>query len=128
VIAVDTHAWIWWWSDRKKLSTPARRELERSESTIVPAICCWELALLAARRKVELDEAVLTWMHKVLAEEPFSLQPLSPAVADQGAALSSEILPDPSDRLIVATALVLDCPLVTKDSRIHASGLVECIW
>jgi PIN domain nuclease of toxin-antitoxin system len=38
------------------------------------------------------------------------------------------VLPDPWDRLIVATAVVLDAPLVTRDRRIEKSGLVRTIW
>ena len=32
------------------------------------------------------------------------------------------------DRIIVATALVLNAPLITRDGPIRESGLVECIW
>ena len=38
------------------------------------------------------------------------------------------LCPDPWDRIIVATARMLNLPLVNKDERIRASGLVECIW
>ena len=38
------------------------------------------------------------------------------------------VLPDPWDRMIVATALNLGVPLVTKDRAITAAGVVETIW
>jgi hypothetical protein len=38
------------------------------------------------------------------------------------------VLPDPWDRMIVATALHLSVPLVTKDRAITATGVVETIW
>ena len=37
-------------------------------------------------------------------------------------------LRDPADCMIAATAIVHRAPLVTKDDRIRASGLVETIW
>jgi PIN domain nuclease of toxin-antitoxin system len=77
---------------------------------------------------VKFDLPVLDWMNGVLVEPPFSVQPLTPQIADQSAALSGELLPDPADRLVVGSALVLDCDLITADSKIHASGLVRCIW
>ena len=38
------------------------------------------------------------------------------------------VLPDPWDRMIVATALQQSVPLVTKDRAITAAGVVETIW
>ena len=40
----------------------------------------------------------------------------------------SRVLSDPSDRLIVGTALALGLPLITADSTITASGLVPIVW
>lgn len=53
--------------------------------------------------------------------------PLSLATALKAPALG---LPhaDPADRLIVATALDLGVPLVTKDGNITDSGIVRVIW
>ena len=39
-----------------------------------------------------------------------------------------DLLRDPIDCLIAATALVHDAPLVTKDDRIRKSGVVDTIW
>jgi len=39
----------------------------------------------------------------------------------------SEIVPDMPDRIIAATALHLDLPLVTRDRAIQAAGL-KAIW
>jgi hypothetical protein len=44
------------------------------------------------------------------------------------AAYGLTVLPDPSDRLIVATARTLGLPLVSADARIVESGLVEIVW
>lgn len=37
-------------------------------------------------------------------------------------------IPELADRIISATAVSLDLPLITKDERIHRSGLVKMIW
>jgi PIN domain nuclease of toxin-antitoxin system len=39
-----------------------------------------------------------------------------------------DILRDPIDCLIAATALIYDAPLVTKDDRIRKSGVVATMW
>jgi PIN domain nuclease of toxin-antitoxin system len=38
------------------------------------------------------------------------------------------VLADSRDRFIVATAKVLEVPLITKDQAIRDSGLVPAIW
>ena len=35
---------------------------------------------------------------------------------------------DPADRVIVATALLKDVPVLTKDRRIRRFGGVRCVW
>lgn len=48
------------------------------------------------------------------------------------AALKAPVLalphPDPYDRLIVAEALVLGVPLITKDGNITDSDVVRVVW
>ena len=44
------------------------------------------------------------------------------------AAELQEVLRDPMDSLIAATALTHGVPLVTKDERIQRSGVVATIW
>jgi PIN domain nuclease of toxin-antitoxin system len=51
---------------------------------------------------------------------------ITPDIAATAAALP--IHGDPADRLIVATAIVHRAPLVTKDQRIRAAGVVETLW
>ena len=37
-------------------------------------------------------------------------------------------IPERGDRLMAATAIVLDVPLITQDSEIQGAAGVECIW
>jgi PIN domain nuclease of toxin-antitoxin system len=46
--------------------------------------------------------------------------PLSPAVAVESTRLPEPLHKDPADQIIVATARILDCPLVTYDRKIRA--------
>jgi PIN domain nuclease of toxin-antitoxin system len=49
-------------------------------------------------------------------------------VADAFTSIDRAAIADPWDRLIVATALALEIPLVTRDQAIQRSGVVETIW
>ena len=66
-------------------------------------------------------------MEALLAAQPaFQLQPLDLDQATEFSLLDS--LPDPFDRMIVAAARSADVPLISADTVIDASALVETIW
>lgn len=125
---LDTHAWIWWTTDPKRLSRTARRVLETSRTVGIAAISCWEVAMLVSRSRIGLDRAPTAWMEQSLSERGIQLLPLTPAVAVRATQFGDAFQGDPSDRLIVATALVHGGRLVTRDERIRDSGLVEVAW
>ena len=125
---LDTHAWIWWVSEPARLGKSARRVLDGATRVGVPAICCLELATLAARSRITLDRPPLEWIHEALAQPRVELLALTPAVAVRAAALPATFPGDPADRLIVATALIETATLVTKDEGIRRSRIVETVW
>jgi len=127
MILLDTHAWIWLTSDPDRLGKAARSAIQRERSRAIAAISCWEVAMLAARRRIELDRDPVSWMEDSLRAEDIELLPLTPAVAVASAQLES-FHGDPADRLIVATALAHGALLVTKDEDIIASRIVKTIW
>ena len=53
--------------------------------------------------------------------------PLTPAIA--GLAESGVVIhKDPCDRIIAATALTYQAPLVTVDEKLHEIPGLQCIW
>lgn len=119
MIVLDTHAWIWWVSEPAKLGRRARREIDRGRKIGIPAICCLEVSVLAARDRIRLDRPTLDWIHDTLALPRVELLPLTPAAAVNAAELLAMFPGDPADRLIVATAILESALLVTKDDRIQ---------
>ena len=49
-------------------------------------------------------------------------------IAVLAGSFSRELVGDPADRIIVATALHHRLPLVTKDEQIQRAGVVKTIW
>jgi len=127
VIVLDTHAWIWAASAPARLGREARRLLARDRVRGVAAISCWEVAMLAARGRIELDRDPVTWMEDALAELRAEILPLTPTVAAASAQLGAPH-GDPAARLIVATALTHGAILVTKDERLRKAGAVRTAW
>lgn len=68
-------------------------------------------------------------LRRLVAGTPaVSFYPVDAEVADAYTGISRDLLRDRWDRLIVATALSLHLPLVTRDDSIRHSGLVETVW
>jgi PIN domain nuclease of toxin-antitoxin system len=128
VIALDTHAWVWWLTKPGKLGKKSARAIKVADRIGVPAICVWEVAMKARAGKLKFDRPLAAWIDQALAEDSrIALLPLSPRIAVTAVELEWDHQ-DPADRLIVATAQVHDCPLVTVDERISTSRLLRCVW
>ena len=128
MIVLDTHALLWWVSDPTQLGRAGRRELAAARRIGVSAMSCYEIALLAARSRILLDREALVWLDEVLSLPRVELLQLTPAIAVQAAQLGGAFPGDPGDRIITATAIALEAPLVTKDRCIRDSGAVRTIW
>lgn len=74
--------------------------------------------MLAAHGRIALAKPALEWIRENLPAARLQVLPLTPEVAVEAANLPGEFHRDPADRIIVATAPVLNCPVVTSDERI----------
>jgi PIN domain nuclease of toxin-antitoxin system len=127
VIVLDTHALIWWVLEPAKLSSAARAAIDSSDTVGFAAISCWEIGMLSQRGRIDLAVEPALWLHNITEARKVSVLPLSIGVGVVGAELHN-ILRNPADCLIAATALTHGVPLVTKDERIQRSGVVATIW
>jgi PIN domain nuclease of toxin-antitoxin system len=119
VIVLDTHILIWWvnQSDRLRAETLERIETE-PDAVAVCAISLWEIAKLVQMGRLQLSISVEDWIEQALAYSKVVVVPLSPAIAVESTRLPQPFHKDPADELIVASARVLSCPLMTYDGKI----------
>lgn len=127
MIVLDTHAWVWWAAGSTKLDARVRRRIDSAERILVPAISPWEVATLVRENRLEFDRPVLTWIRQALDLPGVEIVPLTPEIAVRAAGFGGDFPGDPADRLIVATALEVRAPLVTKDPNLRRSGTVATI-
>ncbi|MGH8658711.1 MAG: type II toxin-antitoxin system VapC family toxin [Gammaproteobacteria bacterium] len=117
-LLLDTHIWIWSLAEPSRLSKRVRTAVTRPENELwVSPISVWELLVLAERGRVKLDGEPHRWVAEALATTPAQEAVLTFEVAIR----SREVMlthPDPSDRFLVATALVYDLTLVTADDSL----------
>ncbi len=129
MIVLDTHVWLWWVAEPRRLSQGAREAIDSSERFGVATISCWEIAMLAEADRIELDRAVETWIEQALADPRTQSLPLTSAVAVRAALLGREGFDgDPADRIIYATARDLGAGLVTRDRALRAFDPRGTIW
>jgi PIN domain nuclease of toxin-antitoxin system len=128
MIVLDTHAWLWWVSDPSRLSRAAHRRIRAATQIGISAISCLEVATAVTKGRITLDREVLNWLEQALSLPNVELLPLTPLIAVKATQLGNDFPGDPADRVIAATSIVEAAPLVTKDSRVHASGAVTVIW
>ncbi len=127
MIVVDTHALLWWANANPLLSSAAEDAIANADFVAASAITAWETAILRHRRRIEIDRDVLPWLSDLTATRGLRILPITIEIGVLAAELH-DILRDPVDCIIAATALTHNVPLVTKDDRIRKSSVVETIW
>ena len=131
VILLDTCAIVWdaLWPSR--LSERARKAIlaaNAGDGILFCEISLWEIAMLIKKRRVVVPVDYLSFVNTVLASNRYVLKGITPGIADAAVNLPEEAPADPADRLIVATAIAERATLVTADTHIRRSSLVDIIW
>jgi PIN domain nuclease of toxin-antitoxin system len=129
MIVLDTHAWIWWVHGDKHLSPAQGEAIAANETDLigVSAISVWEIAKLVERGRLDLSCLLEEWFGLALAYPGVQLLPLTPEIAIESTRLPGEFHRDPADQIIVATARVYGCPMVTSDEKILSYAHVVTI-
>ena len=132
MIALDTHALLWWVSTPARIPAKARRLLdaavEERTPVAVSSISLWEVARLVDRKRLELTIPVEMWIAHVEDLPWLTFVPVDNRIAVRSVRLESFPHRDPADRIIVATALGLSATLVTADARLHAYKALPTVW
>jgi PIN domain nuclease of toxin-antitoxin system len=131
-IVADTHAIIWYLVEPERLSQVALDALEGAiaagEPVYISAISLIEICYLIEKRRIASD--LLQRILAVLNEPDPSLivVPIDLAISIAVQNIDRDTVPDMPDRIIAATALHLNLPLVTRDRKIQASQSIITIW
>lgn len=127
----DTHALVWYVLDAPELSTDARQAMQNAaasgEPVFVPSICLVELVYLI--EKSRLPKTLLERIRQTLANpnSELTIYNLTDKITESLELIPRNQVPDMPDRIIAATALYLNVPLVTRDGKIRATNLTT-IW
>ncbi|HXC31610.1 MAG TPA: type II toxin-antitoxin system VapC family toxin [Verrucomicrobiae bacterium] len=128
---LDTHSTLWYLQNSNELSSRARDVIEASvrnaRAVHISVISLIETIYLVERNRI--PAAALRRLQEALADPGAGLT-ISPVDAHVATALEKvprSIVPDMPDRIIAATAIHLDLPLITRDRRLRLAG-IQTIW
>lgn len=130
-VVLDSHAIIWYVQGSARLSRTAATTItdaEQAGELVVSVATFLDLWYVTQTTKAVTAEQLRSLRDRLESSGTVTIEPVNLAVTDAWRGIPRAVLADPWDRLIVATAIALQVPLVSKDEAIQASGLVTVVW
>ena len=128
---LDTHAALWYLIDAANLPQRVFSLIDGAATsgapTYISAISLVEVVYLVERGRIAAD-AFEKFVAELNRERPaFTVVPVDSSIAGILKSIPRNLVPDMPDRIIAATALHLNLPLVTRDRRLQGAG-IQTIW
>ena len=130
----DTHALIWHMTDSPRLSPLAKAhflEADRGEAIIyLSVISAIEMIYLTEKGRLpgELWQTAQRLLDRDLSETSYQIISVTWELTRFLERVPYRDVPELPDRLIAATALSLEVPLITRDRRLRDWKGIESIW
>lgn len=127
----DTHTAVWHLFDDERLSAAAGRFIDQAASSgnriVVWAISLAEIVYLVEKSRLPANaytelKAALDDPDHVLKEAPCTVE-----IIDAMIQIPRADVPDMPDRIVAATAVYFDVPVISPDGRIRAATL-KTVW
>jgi PIN domain nuclease of toxin-antitoxin system len=128
---LDTHAWVWWVTEDRRLSRTAQRRIEKdlaNDALSLSLISVWEVAKKIEKGHLVLDRPLDDWLDQATQRPGLHLAELTRPILAESCRLPQPFHGDPADQIIVATARDRDATIVTKDRQIQRYAHVRSVW
>ena len=124
---LDTHAFLWFVIDDKRISTNAKSIIKDSKNEIFfSAASAWEMAIKIKLNRLKIKGNLESFIIEQLSAN--NILPLSITISHS---LYTERLPqfhkDPFDRIIIAQSIVENLQLISADKDIRKYNL-KLVW
>ena len=131
MVVVDTHIVIWNALKPDMLSRTAQDAINHANEADGLAICeisLWEIAMLIEKKRIQIPVPYLEFINLIKASNKYTFHGITPEIVEQSVQFPPEMNADPADRIIVATSLFLNSPLITADKNLRENPQVLTIW
>lgn len=131
MIVVDTHVIIWDALKPSKLSKKAKSAINnanKADGILFCDISLWEISMLISRSKLTVDTSYQEFIKLVMDSNNYHFQNITPEIAEKSTSLPDEVNKDPADRIITATSIIKNVPLITADKNLIKAKSIETIW
>jgi PIN domain nuclease of toxin-antitoxin system len=129
VILLDTCAVIWDALAPHQLTPKAKKVIERYQNELIVCdISIWEIAMLIRKERLVVESTTSSFIRLLLEARNFQVQGITAEIAELSVNFGPEISSDPADRLIAATSVLCNAPVVSADQNLRRSAMVETIW
>ena len=126
-LLLDTHAFIWWAIDARRLPQAARRAIADDDNEVlVSAAVAWEVTTKHRIGKLPEVEEIAPDVAGVIANQNFDELPITVDDAARAGGLPGP-LRDPFDRMLIAQAQARNLILVSNESMFDRYG-VRRLW
>ena len=121
-LLLDTHVFLWWRADDRRLGSTARAAIAEADVVFVSAATAWEAGIKAALGRLRFPDTIEAGVE----DSGFEKLSITLAHAERAARLPKHHA-DPFDRMLVAQAEIEDLTIVTND-RALAAYASEIVW
>lgn len=120
MIIIDTHILLWWKLEDDSLKIEYKNILEHKSTEVIgiSAVSIMEIICLYDRNRINLPEIPERWIAEIMIDPKIAVIPISAQIAIDAFRLPGDFHKDPADRIIVASARILNCPILSQDSKI----------
>ena len=131
IAVIDTHAVIWYLFNNPKLSSRADKFISEAAATGdsigLSSITLIEIVYLIEKGRISIETLTTIAQILRLPDGVFREIPVDLDIARTLNRVDVAKVPDMPDRIIAATSLYLNVPVISKDGKIQMSGLTT-IW
>lgn len=117
-LLLDTHAFLWWRSDPRRLAPKAERAIAKAEIVFVSAASAWEAVIKAALGKLRFPGS----FEAAVEDSDFSKLEVTFAHVEALRDLPPHHA-DPFDRMLIAQARLEGLTVVTRDPQFTPYGI-----
>ncbi len=126
-VLLDTHAFLWWLSDSRRLSEAVHQAiLNPSNTKLISAASAWEITTKHRLGKLPDADPIASDIPGAIAAQGFQELPITVAEAARAGALPGPHR-DPFDRMLIAQTLSHNLILISNDAA-FAPYPIHRLW